>query len=246
MRTPDAARELTTASVAKKSTRSLRISLRDVALSELHLQSLPKKHVAAGAMLMHPDEKTESLYFILEGRIRLYRLSPAGEEVFEGELGPGDCLKCPRVLCEDDCHTFAEAIVDSTLEALSKPLFTRLTQQSATFNQALMREVAYQMVELDRRLYEKSVMPMRTRLYAELLRLARHRRDGTMFVSPPPTQQDLANRIGSQREAVSRELTRLAHEGIIRCSRSAISIIREGALRTEVTNWMDGGREPSE
>src|SRR6516164_10393084 len=131
----------------------LRASLREVVLAELKLPSLPRKRVAAGTLVMRPESELECVYFVVDGRIRLYRLAPTGEEVFQGELGPGDCLKCPRILCQHECHAFAEAIVDATLEVLSKPLFDRLRRDSVHFNQILVRELSNQMADLDRRLY---------------------------------------------------------------------------------------------
>jgi CRP-like cAMP-binding protein len=80
---------------------------------------------------------------------------------------------------------------------------------------------------------------MKVRLHAELLRISRRRRNGALIVSPPPTHQDLASRIGSQREAVSKELNRLEREGVITRSRVAIEIVREGVLRQEITDWND-------
>ena len=203
-----------------------RTSFREVVLAELKLPSLPRKRVAAGTLVMRPETATESLYFVAEGRLWLYRLAPTGEQVFQGELGPGDCLKCPRILGPHECYAFAEAIVDTTLEVLSKPLFDRLRRDSMLFNQILVRELSDQMADLDRRLYENSVMPMRVRLHAELLRISRRRRDGALIISPPPTHQDLASRIGSQREAVSKELKRLERDGVITRGRATIHLVR--------------------
>ena len=214
-----------------------RASLREVVLAELKLPSLPRKRVAAGTLVMRPETAIESLYFVMDGRIRLYRLAPTGEQVFQGELGPGDCLKCPKILGHHECHAFAEAIIDTTLEVLSKPLFDHLRRDSVHFNQILVRELSDQMADLDRRLYESSVMPMKVRLHAELLRIARRRRDGALIISPPPTHLDLACRIGSQREAVSKELKRLEREGVITRSRAAIHLAREDVLKEEIMDW---------
>jgi CRP-like cAMP-binding protein len=214
-------------------------SLREIVLAELKLPSLPRKRVPAGTLVMQPETATENLYFVMDGRIRLYRLAPTGEQVFQGELGPGDCLKCPRILSQHECHAFAEAIVDTTLEVLSKPLFDQLRRDSMLFNQILVRELIDQMADLDRRLYENSVMPMKVRLHAELLRISRRRRDGALIISSPPTHQDLACRIGSQREAVSKELKRLERDGVITRSRAAIHLVREDVLREEITDWND-------
>jgi CRP-like cAMP-binding protein len=212
-------------------------SLRSVVLAELNRPSLPRKRVFAGALIMQPESTTESLYFVMEGRIRLYRLAPTGEQVFHGELGPGECLKCPRVLGELECHVFAEAIVNTTLEVLSKPLFERLRRDSMAFNQSLVREITHQAANLDQRFYETSVMPMRVRLHAELLRISRRRRDGALVISPPPTHQDLASRIGSQREAVSKELKRLEREGVLMRGRTTVQLVGEEVLRKEIDGW---------
>jgi CRP-like cAMP-binding protein len=213
------------------------VSLREVVLAELNLPSLPRRRVSAGTLIMRPEAATESLYFVMDGKIRLYRLAPTGEEVFQGELGPGDSLKCPRILGQHECHTFAEAIVDSTLEVLLKPLIERLQSNSMAFNQMLVREIIHHAADLDQRFYETSVMPMKVRLHAELLRISRRRRDGALIISPPPTHQDLASRIGSQREAVSKELGRLEKNGVIKRGRAAILLVREDQLRREITEW---------
>src|SRR6516165_3275409 len=217
----------------------LRASLREVVLAELKLPSLPRKRVAAGTLVMRPESELECVYFVVDGRIRLYRLTPSGEQVFQGELGPGDCLKCPKMLFQHECHAFAEAMVDTTLEVLPKPLFYRLRRDSKLLNQILVRELGDQMADLDRRLYENSAMPMRVRLHAELLRISRRRRDGALVISPPPTHQDLACRVGSQREAVTKELTQLERDGVITRSRAVIRIVREEVLRREIAEWND-------
>jgi DNA-binding transcriptional regulator YhcF (GntR family) len=94
------------------------------------------------------------------------------------------------------------------------------------------------MADLDRRLYENSVMPMKVRLHAELLRISR-RRDGALVISPPPTHQDLASRVGSQREAITKELKQLERDGVITRSRTVICLIREETLRKEISAWND-------
>jgi CRP/FNR family transcriptional regulator, cyclic AMP receptor protein len=102
-----------------------------------------------------------------------------------------------------------------------------------------MREIVHLAADLDQRLYETSVMPMKVRLHAELLRISRRRRDGALIISPPPTHQDLACRIGSQREAISKELKRLETGGVIARGRTVIHLVREDVLREEIADWND-------
>ena len=58
---------------------------------------------------------------------------------------------------------------------------------------------------------------------------------GQRSVSPPPIQRELADRIGSRREVVSRELNSLERQGIIEKTRGAIILANVGELQRRVS-----------
>ena len=65
---------------------------------------------------------------------------------------------------------------------------------------------------------EFSTLVVQNRIHAELLRLAADAgyRSGQGLLSPAPSLSDIANRISTHREAVSRELSRLGSIGLLR------------------------------
>jgi len=66
---------------------------------------------------------------------------------------------------------------------------------------------------------------VKNRIHVELLRLAcDHMRDErTAVISPAPTHADIASRVSTHREAVTRELNHLAQSGLVeRRSRTLI------------------------
>jgi len=68
-----------------------------------------------------------------------------------------------------------------------------------------------------------------------LLRLSRTTGDGRVVVSPPPTHAELAARISTHREAVTKILNALARDGLIGRSQGAIILSDVAALRRIVT-----------
>ena len=70
---------------------------------------------------------------------------------------------------------------------------------------------------LSERVVEFSSLDVRNRLHAELLRLAWQNMDNanTATISPAPKHIELASRISTHREAITRELTQLASSGLI-------------------------------
>ncbi len=83
---------------------------------------------------------------------------------------------------------------------------------------------------------------MKHRLIAELLRLAYPAPSvpGQMIVSPPPTHAELAARIASQRETVTRELRALEHTGLIGRRHGAIVLLDPGRMRRLVAAASQG------
>jgi len=79
---------------------------------------------------------------------------------------------------------------------------------------------------LNERVVEFSTLGVRNRIHAELLRLAKSGRvvDGAGRISPPPTHAEIAARISSHREAVTRELKQLENQDLLERTRGAFVI----------------------
>jgi DNA-binding MarR family transcriptional regulator len=77
---------------------------------------------------------------------------------------------------------------------------------------------------------------VQNRIQAELLRLAvdAGHRDGEALLSPAPSLSDIANRISTHREAVSRELNRLGSVGLLSRERGGLRITNIARLKVLV------------
>lgn len=97
----------------------------------------------------------------------------------------------------------------------------RTVMELAARDRGLMQVLTTTLIErqhlLVRNIVELSTMSVRARIHNELLRLSRDRQasDGSGAIHPVPTHAELANRVGTHREAVSRELSHLQHLGIL-------------------------------
>jgi CRP/FNR family transcriptional regulator, cyclic AMP receptor protein len=91
----------------------------------------------------------------------------------------------------------------------------------------LIELLVFKIRKMSERVFEVSALGVRERVRRELLRLAT---EGTAFrngvvIQPAPTHYEIAARIGSHREAVTREFNRLESENIIEVRRKQIRII---------------------
>ena len=105
--------------------------------------------------------------------------------------------------------------------------FFEVLRGNADIAVRLIELLVFKIRKMSERVFEVSALGVRERVRRELLRLAT---EGTAFrngvvVQPAPTHYEIAARIGSHREAVTREFNRLESENIIEVRRKQIRII---------------------
>ncbi|MEL6784680.1 MAG: Crp/Fnr family transcriptional regulator, partial [Pseudomonadota bacterium] len=96
-------------------------------------------------------------------------------------------------------------------------VFLDMLENCPSVNKAVMHTLAERCRNLNARLAEHCFLQTKHRLYSELLRQSKPRpgHEGQRSISPPPIQKDLASRIGTRREVVSREIANLKRGGVV-------------------------------
>ena len=119
------------------------------------------------------------------------------------------------------------AITDATIAKMTAATFLETVTSHADVCLQLLRLVTGQVRMLANRINEFTTLGIRDRLYLELLRLSRADRDNAQqaIVSPPPLHADLAGRISTRRETVTKELSAMERDGLVRRSRGALVLL---------------------
>ena len=81
------------------------------------------------------------------------------------------------------------------------------------------------------RMFELSAWSATGRIYSELLRIATPGADGTaLVIEPTPSMTELAARVNSTRETVSRTVNDLRRRGLLRKTNTGLELIDPGQL----------------
>lgn len=196
---------------------------------------------APGEVVVDSGDPTDEVFFVAEGAVRVVVRTALGYEAilndlpavaFFGELAAIDGT--PR-------SANVTALQRTRLCAVPGPAFMELVLASPAAGLKLMRLLAGRLRAKDERLLEIMALPVRQRLVAELLRLSRDRgAGGERVLSPPPPQHVLAQRIGTRRETVSREMAEMARAGLLTVGRRAIVLHRPDKLQAEIEGRLRG------
>jgi CRP-like cAMP-binding protein len=135
-----------------------------------------------------------------------------------------------------------EAGEQSLIAKLPRKRFLELMEENPAFAMAVSRLLAAHVRRLTTRVFEFSTMAVRQRLWAELLRLAEQAAEGAdaARIGSLPTHAELASRISTHREAVSREMAWLDGKGLTQKQGRNLVIPSLAALRRLLDESFEG------
>ena len=192
--------------------------------------------VEAGAMVIDFEAVSSDVFLVLSGSLRaIVRTADGRRTHIVGDFPGGDVVGEMSAIDGVPRSARVEALVLSRLCILPAGAFLDLALASPTVCLRLLRRLTGKLRVQTDRLLEHAAMSARMRLITELLRLSRERSDGKLVVSPRPTQEELAARIGTRRETVARELMLLRRQGLVRQTRATILLCDPEAMRATLT-----------
>ncbi|WP_052692016.1 Crp/Fnr family transcriptional regulator [Teredinibacter purpureus] len=197
---------------------SLMQSLNEIQLEHVARSFRIRTYLAEQTVITQ-DEESADVYCLARGSVRATLFSPSGREISYQELSVGDFFGELSAIDGAPRSTHVITNEASRFLVLSKSKFLELLQQYPQMGTAVLQKMAGLVRFLCDRVYEYSALDVNCRVRSELIRIAQTKGvpvDGGILIDPMPTHQELASRIATHREAVTRELNRMAKsEGII-------------------------------
>jgi CRP/FNR family transcriptional regulator, cyclic AMP receptor protein len=172
----------------------------------------------AGRTMVDLGSDSTSVFLVLEGRLQVALFSGAGRDVVLRNLGTGAMFGELSAIDSQPRSASIITIDDCVLASVSGRAFRDMVFQSPETAAWMARRLVAQIRELSERVFELNTLRVPSRLHCELLRLC-HNSTGDApadAIAPFPTHAELAARIGTHREAVTREIGFLVSHGILR------------------------------
>jgi CRP/FNR family cyclic AMP-dependent transcriptional regulator len=211
-------------------------SLTESELSFLAQRAVPRNYVT-GQSVFSEGEPCSGLYVVQSGHVRIFKSSANGREQVLSIDGPGSSIAELPVFDGGSYPASVTAIDDATLLFVSKQDFQALCLAHPQVALKVLRVVGARLRRLVGIIEELSFTTVRHRLASFLLRLARKegKRSGAgVEITLPASNQELASHIGTVRELVSRNLSRLQAEGMLQIDGRTVTISNLKRLEAEI------------
>jgi CRP/FNR family transcriptional regulator len=187
----------------------------------------------AGESLFSEGEQCSGLYVVASGRVRIFKISPSGREQVLAVEGPGGSVAELPVFDGGPYPASVAAIEPSELAFISRKDFRTFCLEHPEVALKVLQVVGARLRRLVGIIEELSFTTVRHRLISWILR--RSRTEGGTFILGA-NQQELAAEIGTVRELVSRNLTRLQTQGFIALNGRELRIVDQPGLENELAS----------
>jgi CRP/FNR family transcriptional regulator, cyclic AMP receptor protein len=181
-------------------------------------QTCAWREFAPGTQILGYQEPSTDVCFLVAGKVRVIVYSFEGKAVVFTDLSAGAMFGEIGAFDRKPRSASVEAVETCTVARLSSDQLENLIMEEPRLALVLLRHLAADLRRLSDRVLEFSTLAVQNRIHAELLRLARTTAGSgrEALLSPAPSLSDVAGRISTHREAVSREISRLASMGLLR------------------------------
>src|SRR6185437_7080075 len=209
-------------------------------LTPTELQFLAERAVprdyGPGELVFSEGEMCAGLFVIEKGHLRIFKSSPSGREQVLAVDGPGSSIAELPVFDGGNYPASTSAVDDARVYFIRKEDFYSLCLVHPKVALKVLKVVGARLRRLVGIIEELSFTSVRSRLIANLLRLAERGKKTPAGVEAqlPASNQELASQIGTVRELVSRNLSRLQAEGLIRVEGKTVVIPDPKRLEAEL------------
>jgi CRP-like cAMP-binding protein len=214
-------------------------------LSEEQLQRVSQRafrvHLSEGQILFNQGEPADRFFLILRGQIKLYRLSPNGNEKIIEIIGPGNTFAEAMMFLERPGYPVcATALTASELVSVDARDFRHMLSDSVGTCFILLGDMSQRLRGLIRQIDELTLHTATNRVAAYLL--AKSREEGIEF-DLDIRKGVLASRLSVKPETFSRIVKQLNERGIVRMDGSRVRVLKGDALEVlaEITGLEDSG-----
>jgi len=169
-------------------------------------------------------ERTQSIYVIRSGKVKVFLNGNNGREISISVLGPGEYFG-EMGLDEGPRSASVTTLAASQFFVVPVAVFRQLIARHPDFAMAVIRKLILRARSLLNNVGSLALLDVHGRVARLLFDLASEE-DGVLVVNGPLTKQDIANRVGASREMVSRVFRDLVSGGYIEVRKGRIAVAR--------------------
>ncbi len=212
------------------------------------LQRLPDVHFDQGQIIYTPEDRSEKLFLLKSGRVRIYTLDQEGHEFTLAICEEGTIFGEMALTGQQLWGAYAQAMEPIIICTLKREDVERLVREHPDVGLKMISVLSDRLRTCEARLEDMGLKSVPARLASRILQLAES--EGVMTsegleIPTHYTHEQLATMIGANRVSVTKAFTQLQDDGTVELRRRHIYIKDVEALERAAGRPMGGWLGPT-
>ena len=184
----------------------------------------------------HQGDRRQHVCYVLSGRVFATSINFEGEETWVSEFTAGQFMGADSLFDAEPSNFQLVAKTPITGLLYPRENFLSLMNRFPELNNMVIADLARQISNFTVQTLEANSMSVHGRIASELKRQAKPigRDPGTFIIRPTPVFSELAQRLGSSRETVSRSVSKMVKKGILERRTGALVVPNLEMLEGEI------------
>lgn len=172
------------------------------------------KHYHKGEMIFSEGDEGNGFYIVIQGKLKIYKVSPEGKEQILHIFGPGEPFGEVPVFSGNPFPANAQTLVESRVFFLPRKAFVELVADNPSLAMNMLAVLSRRLRQFTEQIENLSLREVPARLAAYLLYLYDKNGEKSEVVLEVSKGQ-LASLLGTIPETLSRMLSRMVKAGLI-------------------------------
>lgn len=168
-----------------------------------------------GEVIYRAGEKSDSLYIVSKGKIKIYRLSESGKEQLVRILTPGEFTGELALFNETIHESYAEAMMGTEICMIKRTTLQQLLLKYPSISLKILAEFSNRLEQSEVQTTRFATEKVETRIALFLVECIENPDESLQF-ELPMSKKDLASYLGTTPETISRKLAELEDQGYIK------------------------------
>jgi len=186
-----------------------------------------RRKVQRGELLFSDGDAAKGFYVVVEGRVKVYKLSADGKERILHIVPPGSTFAEAAIFGDGNYPAYAEPLITSTLLFFPKRDFLNLLHNQSQMAINMIAGLSRYLRQFATQVEQLTFQDVPARLAKYLLTLPGA---ATGRVVLPISKGQLASNLGTVSETLSRTLRKLADEGLLAVEGKNITLLDSDEL----------------
>ena len=182
-----------------------------------------------GELIFSEGDEGNGFYIVMDGQVKVFKLSFEGKEQILHILGPGEPFGEVAVFAGRSFPANAESISNCRLLFLPRSDFVALISKNPHMALSMLAVLSMRLRQFTTQIENLSLKEVPGRLASYLVLLAREQ-DQPDSVTLPISKGQLASLLGTIPETLSRIFSKMSQQGLVQVNGSTILILDPGGL----------------